>query len=79
MVNLVYLGILGLEKEISEACGEEFYQKYKRELLLYESYQKAEEVILWQLERHGIDSAAAVGYECEGIVPAAGDGVFQSD
>lgn len=56
VVNLVYLGILGLEKEISEACGEEFYQKYKRELLLYESYQKAEEVILWQLERHGIDA-----------------------
>ena len=56
VVNLVYLGILGLEKEISEACGEEFYQKYKKELLLYDSYQKAEEVILWQLERHGIDA-----------------------
>ena len=56
VINLVYLGILGLEKEISEACGEEFYQKYKKELLLYESYQKAEEVILWQLEKHGIDA-----------------------
>lgn len=56
VINLVYLGILGLEKEISEACREEFYQKYKKELLLYESYQKAEEVILWQLEKHGIDA-----------------------
>ncbi len=56
VVNLVYLGILGLEKEISEECGEMFYQKYKKELLLYESYQRAEEVILWQLEKHGIDA-----------------------
>lgn len=56
VINLVYLGILGLEKEISEECGEQFYQKYRRELLLYDSYQKAEEVILWQLERNEIDA-----------------------
>lgn len=56
VINLVYLGVLGLEKEISDECAEEFHQKYKRELLLYESYKKAEEVILWQLERHEIDA-----------------------
>ncbi len=56
VINLIYLGILGLEKEISDECAEEFHRKYKRELLLYESYKKAEEVILWQLERHEIDA-----------------------
>ena len=56
IVGLVYLGILGIEKEISEECASQFYQKYKKGLLLYESYKSAEEVILWQMERHGIDA-----------------------
>lgn len=56
IVGLVYLGTLGIEKEISEECGQQFYQKYRKGLLLYESYKKAEEVILWQLERYGIDA-----------------------
>lgn len=56
VMNLVYMGILGLEKEISEECAQQFYQKYKKELLLYESYKNAEEVILWQLEKHEIDA-----------------------
>lgn len=56
ITNLIYLGSLGVEKEISEDCRLQFYQSYKRELLLRESYHKAEEVILWQLERYGIDT-----------------------
>lgn len=56
ITNIIYLGSLGIEKEISEDCKLQFYQGYKRELLLRESYHKAEEVILWQLERHGIDA-----------------------
>ena len=56
ITNIIYLGSLGVEKEISEDCKLQFYQSYKRELLLRESYHKAEEVILWQLERHGIDA-----------------------
>ncbi len=56
ITNIIYLGSLGVEKEISEDCKLQFYQGYKRELLLRESYHKAEEVILWQLEQHGIDA-----------------------
>lgn len=56
VINLVYRGSLGLEKEMSEDCGLQFYQKYKKALLLYESYKNAEEVIIWQLEKHGIDA-----------------------
>lgn len=56
IINLVYLGMLGIEKDMSEDCKLEFYQKYKKELLLQESYKKAEEVIKWQLERYHIDA-----------------------
>ena len=45
-----------MEKDISEDCELQFYQGYKRELLLSESYRKAEEVIMWQLERYKIDA-----------------------
>ena len=56
IINIIYLGILGMEKDISEDCELQFYQGYKRELLLSESYRKAEEVIMWQLERYKIDA-----------------------
>lgn len=61
VVNIVYVGLLGIEKDISEECESQFHHSYKKELLLYESYQKVEEVILWQLERHGIDAALLLG------------------
>lgn len=54
IVSIIYYGILGLEKEISEDSTEQFYQKYKKELLLHRSYKDAKEVIMWQLERHKI-------------------------
>ena len=56
ITNIIYLGSLGIEKDISEDCRLQFYQSYKRELLLRESYHKAEEVIRWQLERYRIDA-----------------------
>ena len=56
IVNIVYVGLLGIEKNISEDCNEQFYQEYKRSLLLYESYEKVEEVIKWQLERYNIEA-----------------------
>lgn len=40
IINLVYLGMLGIEKDMSEDCKLEFYQKYKKELLLQESYKR---------------------------------------
>lgn len=54
IISLVYHGMLGLEKEASEECQYTFYQKYKKELLLRESYISVEEVIMWQLEKHRI-------------------------
>lgn len=56
IINLIYPAMLGIEKDMSEDCRLEFYQKYKKELLLQESFKKAEEVIKWQLERHKIDA-----------------------
>ncbi len=56
VVNIVYLGILGIEKVISEECETQFYQSYRRVLLLRGEYKNAEEVIMWQLEKHGIDA-----------------------
>ena len=49
IVNIVYVGLLGIEKNISEDCNDQFYQEYKKSLLLYETYEKVEEVIKWQL------------------------------
>lgn len=56
VINIVYLGILGMEKVISEDCETQFYQSYRRVLLLRGEYKNAEEVIMWQLEKHGIDA-----------------------
>lgn len=62
--NPIYFGMIGIEKNISADCEARFYQRYKKEMLLGESYNSAEEVILWQLEKyrvHGlILSSAAI-------------------
>ena len=54
--NPVYFGMIGIEKNITADCEARFYQRYKKEMLLRESYQSAEEVILWQLEKYKIHS-----------------------
>lgn len=69
VVNIVYIGLLGIEKDISEEYEESFYQSYKKELLLYESYKKVEEVILWQLERHRIDALLLMDTEAGEMYP----------
>lgn len=69
VISLVYLGMLGMEKTISEDCKLDFYQKYKKELLLFESYKNAEEVILWQLERYGIDALLLSDTSTDGLYP----------
>ena len=69
VINIVYLGILGIEKEISEECEEQFFQSYKRELLLRESYRNAEEVIMWQMERHGIEALILSDTRVEALYP----------
>ncbi len=56
IAGLVYLAMLGIEKEMSEDCQLQFYGKYKKELLLREAYEKVEEVIMWQLETHKINA-----------------------
>ena len=30
IVNIVYVGLLGIEKNISEECNAQFYQEYKK-------------------------------------------------
>lgn len=67
VINLVYPGMLGIEKDISEDCQEQFYQKYRRELLIQQSYKNAEEVIIWQLEQHGIDALFLSDTSVEGL------------
>lgn len=69
VINIIYLGILGIEKEISEECEEQFFQSYKKELLLRESYRNAEEVIMWQLERYGIEALILSDTRMEGLYP----------
>lgn len=54
--NPVYFGMIGIEKNISSDCEARFYQRYKKEMLLGDSYDSAQEVILWQLEKHRIHS-----------------------
>lgn len=63
IVNPIYYGMLGIEKEVTKDWAERFYQKYKKELLLGESYINAEEVIIWQLERHKIHAVLLWGSE----------------
>lgn len=69
IVNIVYIGLLGIEKDISEEYEESFYQSYKKELLLYESYKKIEEVILWQLERYRIEALLLMDTEAGEMYP----------
>lgn len=59
--SIIYYGMLGIEKEMSKRCEEQFYYRYRRELLLGESYKSAEEVIWWQLERHRIHALILSG------------------
>ena len=53
IVNIVYVGLLGIEKTVDSY---QFYQEYKKSLLLYETYEKVDEVIKWQLERYNIEA-----------------------
>ena len=52
--SIIYHGMLGIEKEMSKSCEDQFYHRYRRELLLSASYKSAEEVVWWQLERNRI-------------------------
>lgn len=69
VLNLTYVAMLGIEKEISKDCESEFYQKYRKGLLLQQSYMNAEEVIIWQLERHGIDALFLTDSSIRGLYP----------
>lgn len=59
----IYCGMLGVEKEVSDDFQDRFHQKYKKELLLRESYLSAEEVIAWQLETNKIHAVFLWGSE----------------
>lgn len=61
--SIIYCGMLGLEKDISPECEEQFYQRKKKELLLGAAYKSAEEVLKWQFERHNIHALILSGTE----------------
>lgn len=62
IVNIVHYGMLGIEKNVSEEYIDDFYQKYKRELLLKQAYKEAEQTVKWQLDRHGIHALILAGH-----------------
>ncbi|WP_251388135.1 nucleotidyltransferase family protein [Mediterraneibacter agrestimuris] len=69
IVSPVYYGSLGMEKGLSNAETEQFYDKYHREILLGEEYKNALEVILWQMQRYGIPGVLLRGIELQSMYP----------
>lgn len=63
IVTPIYYGSLGLEKDASKEYMEKFYQKYKKQLLLGESYRSIEQAVRWQLERYEIPALWLTGTE----------------
>lgn len=70
VISIVYHAMLGIPKEVSEDLEEEFYQKYRKELLLGTSYQGAEEVLMWQMEKHEIHALFLSGTNVRDIYPS---------
>lgn len=54
VANVVYYGVLGLEKDISDKWKNKFYEKYQEVLLIQERFRSAEEVLMWQMEKNQI-------------------------
>ncbi len=69
VLSIVYLGILGMEKGGFKAAEEQFYQKYRKALLLNNAFENAEQVLKWQLERHHIHALLLAGAECRELYP----------
>ncbi len=69
IANIIYLGALGIKKEISEDETSVLYQSYKKELLLGKAYKDAREVIMWQMERHGISGLLLTDTEAYSLYP----------
>lgn len=69
ILSVVYYGMLGIEKEISEECADKFFQKYKKGILLNMEYKNAEQAISWQLERHGIHALFLTKTHMYGFYP----------
>lgn len=69
IISPVYYGTLGMEKGLSGAETEQFYDKYHREILLGEGYRNALEVILWQMHRNGIPGVLLRGVELRSMYP----------
>lgn len=61
VLSIVYLGALGVEKSGFNDSKEQFYQKYHKTLLLNNAFERAEQVIMWQLERHRVHALILSG------------------
>ena len=51
VTSIAYLGMLGRQQEFVKEYEEQFYQKYKKSLLLNDAYKSVEEVLVWQMEK----------------------------
>ena len=61
VLSIVYLGALGVEKNGFIDSQEQFYQKYHKALLLNNAFERAEQVLMWQLERHRVHALILSG------------------
>ena len=69
VANVCWLGILGLSSEIDKSVKGMFYESYQRELKNVSTYQSAEEVLRWQLERKQIHFLILEGVDLRELYP----------
>ncbi len=70
VTSIAYLGMLGHQQEFGKEYEEQFYQKYKKCLLLNESYKSIEEVLVWQMEKHKIHGLLLSGCGIQDVYPS---------
>lgn len=64
VLSIVYLGALGVEKSGFKQSEEQFYQKHHKAMLLNNAFERAEQVLMWQLERHHVHAVILSGGDC---------------
>lgn len=67
VLSIVYLGALGIEKSGFKQSEEQFYQKHHKTMLLNNAFERAQQVLMWQLERHRVHAVILSGGDCSGL------------
>lgn len=70
VTSIAYLGMLGRQQEFVKEYEEQFYQKYKKSLLLNDAYKSVEEVLVWQMEKHKIHGLILSGCSIQEVYPS---------